>query len=200
VTLEVAIRRVLNVGGNNRKIALPPHFNGWQQHLLDIDPAGEPDVLGDARELNRLPAATYDAVYCSHNLEHYHDHEVPKVLQGFRHVLKPDGFAHIRVPDLLAVIEAMVRGNIDVDAKLYDSPAGDMTPLDVFYGWRKKIASSGNDFYAHKTGFSQPSLVRTLMRAGFGPIHSGRGFFEVSAYAFCAPPLPWQRSLLQLDS
>jgi SAM-dependent methyltransferase len=194
-----ALRYVLNVGGNNRRIPLPPHFAGWVQHLLDIDPTGEPDVLADARELTRLPAATYDAIYCSHNLEHYHDHDVPKVLAGFIHVLKPGAFAHIRVPDLIAVFEAMRTRGIDVDQPLYDSPAGPMTPLDVVYGWRKKIAASGVDFYAHKTGFSQASLIRTLQLAGFRHVFSGCGFFEVSAYAFVDEPNAEQRRILQID-
>jgi predicted SAM-dependent methyltransferase len=42
-------------------------------------------------------------VYCSHNLEHYYHHEVPRVLAGSLHVLKPHGFAEIRVPDVEAV-------------------------------------------------------------------------------------------------
>ncbi len=85
------MRKVLNVGGNNRAIPLPSIYEEWVQLLLDIDPKGQPDVLCDARAMTDLPASTYDSVYCSHNLEHYHRHEVPKVLAGFRHVLKADG-------------------------------------------------------------------------------------------------------------
>jgi hypothetical protein len=61
-------------------------LSGWTHHLLDIDERVRPDVLGDARELASLvPAGTYDAVYCSHNIEHYYPHDVPKVLRGFLH-------------------------------------------------------------------------------------------------------------------
>ena len=76
-------RRVLNVGGNSRAIRLPAHFDGWEQHLLDIDPKVRPDILCDAREMLTLPGGNYDAIYCSHNLEHYFRHELPKVLAGF---------------------------------------------------------------------------------------------------------------------
>ena len=62
------VKRVLNVGGNSREIPLPPIYAGWEQILLDIDPAGRPDIVGDARNLESLPAASCDAVYCSHNL------------------------------------------------------------------------------------------------------------------------------------
>lgn len=80
--------KVLNVGGNSKAIALPPIFDGYEHLLLDIDPTGKPDLLCDARELTSTPAAQYDAVYCSHNLEHYFRHDVPRVLAGFIHVLK----------------------------------------------------------------------------------------------------------------
>ena len=93
--------RVLNVGGGNKGVALPPHFHDWQQLLLDIDPRVGADVVGDARALRETVAAnSFDAVYCSHNLEHYYRHDVDKVLQGFLHVLKAEGFAEIRVPDI----------------------------------------------------------------------------------------------------
>lgn len=191
-------KRFLNVGGNNKAIATQPFFEGWEHHLLDIDPKGKPDLLCDARELTTLPGATYDAVYCSHNLEHYYAHDVPRVLAGFHHVLKPDGFAHIRVPDLPAVFEALRQRNVDVDEPLYDSSAGPMSALDVIYGWRKQIAASGVDFYAHKTGFSRKSLITTLQRAGFAHVFVGQGFLEVSALAFKQPPIDEYKKLLGL--
>lgn len=64
------MKKVLNVGGNTKAIPLPPEYAGWEHVLLDIDPKGNPDVVCDARELTTLPSATYDAIYCSHNLEH----------------------------------------------------------------------------------------------------------------------------------
>ena len=45
------MKKVLNVGGNNKSIALPPHYAGFEHLLLDIDPAGSPDIVCDAREL-----------------------------------------------------------------------------------------------------------------------------------------------------
>lgn len=192
------MKRVLNVGGNARNIALPRHFEGWQHVLLDIDPRGEPDVLCDARELATLPAAEYDAVYCSHNLEHYHHHEVPRVLAGFHHVLKPEGFVHVRVPDLAEVFRVVTARALDVEDVLYQSPAGPITVRDTLYGYGVEIERSGNDFYAHKTGFSPKSLVALLVRCGFPQVYLGKGSFEVVAYAFRGPPAPEARALLRL--
>ena len=64
--------KVLNVGGNSKAIPLPPQYAGFEHILLDIDPSGNPDVVCDARQLDTLTADQYDAIYCSHNLEHYH--------------------------------------------------------------------------------------------------------------------------------
>lgn len=160
-------RKVLNVGGNNKEIPIPPHFKGWDHHLLDIDPRGNPDVLCDARKLTTLAGGIYDGIYCSHNLEHYHAHEVQTVLKGFMHMLKPDGFAEIRVPDMDALFRTIVARNLDIDDVLYVSRAGPILVRDVIYGFGVEIERSGQDFYAHRTGFTQKSMRRALTEAGF---------------------------------
>jgi hypothetical protein len=190
------MKRVLNVGGANKTIPLPPVYRGWEHILLDIDPRGGPDIVCDARELTTLPAAQYDAVYCSHNLEHYYRHDVPKVLAGFRHVLKEDGFAEIRVPDLADLMQTVVRRGLDVDDFLYESPAGPITVRDVLYGLGAEIERSGNDFWAHKTGFTKKSLTGMLVRCGFPIVYNGTGNFEVAAFAFTRPPTEEVRLLL----
>lgn len=160
-------KKVLNVGGNSKDIPIPQDFDGWEHVLLDIDPKGKPDVVCDARKMKDLPAAQYDAVYCSHNLEHYYRHEVATVLEGFRHVLKSGGFAYIAVPDIGAVMAVAVARQLDVDDVLYQSPAGPITVHDVLYGWGPEIARSGKDYFAHKSGFTQRSLQACLEAAGF---------------------------------
>lgn len=143
----MARKKVLNVGGNSKNIAMPSIYKDWEQVWLDIDPKVNPDVLCDARELITLPANTYDAIYCSHNLEHYFRHDVKKVVAGFHHVLKKDGFAHIRVPDMAAVMRAFVENNMDINDILYESPAGPISVQDVMYGFGKEIEQSGCDFF-----------------------------------------------------
>jgi hypothetical protein len=182
------MQKVLNVGGNNRDIKLPAIYTGWSNVLLDIDPRGKPDVVCDARELTKLPASEYDAVYCSHNLEHYYRHDAMKVLAGFLHVMKADAFAHIRVPDIGELIKVMHEKNLDIDDFLYSSPAGPITVRDVIYGYGVEIERSGNDFYAHKTGFTKKSLLAVLKQAGFMRVYVGSGNLEISAFAFRSKP------------
>src|SRR5439155_21482849 len=112
--------------------------------------------------------------------------DVAKVLQGFLHVLKSDGFADIRVPDLQAVMQHVVESKMDIEDVLYGSPAGPITVHDVIFGFRKEIERSGHDFFAHKTGFTPKSLCLTLERAGFSRVFyaaDGKGY-EARALAF----------------
>lgn len=69
--------RLLNVGGNNKAIAIPPYYAEYEHLIVDIDPAVKPDLLMDARELSKSEPDSHDAIYRSHNLEHYFTHDVP---------------------------------------------------------------------------------------------------------------------------
>ena len=188
-------RTVLNVGGSTKAIPLPPAYTGpnWDHLLLDIVPGADVDIVLDARELTTLPAAQFDAVYCSHNLEHYERHEVPVVLAGFVHVLKPDGFADIRVPDVEAVIRQLtldLTRVIDIDDTLYTSPAGPVTAHDILYGYGPALAG-GLPHYAHRCGFTAASLMRRLAEAGFAWVKCERvpEAFELRALAMKKEPV-----------
>lgn len=190
------IKQVINVGGGSKEIAIPTIYNEWTHVLLDIDAKGKPDVVCDARNLTSLPAASYDAVYCSHNLEHYHHHDVPKVLQGFLHLVKDDGFVHIRVPNIQQLMQVVVAKNLDIDDFLYQSPMGPILVRDVLYGYGQEIETSGNDYYAHKTGFSPASLQKILFQIGFKNVFIGNGDLEIIAIAFKDEPSAYAKKLI----
>lgn len=182
--------RLLNVGGGNKSIPIPSHYRGWEHLLMDIDRRGNPDIICDARRLASLRSSQFDAVYCSHNLEHYYRHDARKVIEGFHHVLKSDGFAEIRVPDLQSVIARVSETRMDLGDVLYHSPAGPILVLDVLYGLGSEIESSGRDFYAHKNGFTAKLLRDTLQAARFASIHVFElpHVFELRALAFKSQP------------
>jgi ubiquinone/menaquinone biosynthesis C-methylase UbiE len=189
------VRKVLNVGGGNKGVPIPDCFDGWQHDLLDIDPRGNPDLVCDARELWRLPPRIYDAVYCSHNLEHFYRHDVPKVLKGIGLVLKKSGFVFIRVPDLLSVMQCVVEQGGDLEDILYQSSAGPILVSDVIYGYHVEIEASGQDYYAHKTGFTEKSLKKVLTSSGFRHIHMQAKNYEIMALAFLQEPSELHRKL-----
>jgi len=195
------VKKVLNVGGGNKSIPLPQHYKDFEHVLLDIDPIGNPDIVCDARQLTSLASGQFDAVYCSHNLEHYYQHDVAKVLEGFLHVLKEGGVAQIRVPDIGAVMRACVEQNLDIEDTLYQSQAGPIRVLDVIYGYGAQIKQSGQDFYAHKTGFTQNSLFKALAHVGFNhfyKVSNQTQRYELDFLAFKQQPDPSLRQLLGL--
>jgi hypothetical protein len=161
--------KVLNVGGGPTR-QLPPQYDGWKQCLLDIDPATNPDLCLDARELCTLDANQFDAVYCSHNLEHYYKHEVPVVLKGFHHVLKEGGFVDVSVPNIRGLCSAMIASNLDINDVWYRTGQGvPITFHDVMFGWGLQV-EFGNPWYAHKTAFTPLSLSEAFSRAGFAEV------------------------------
>lgn len=190
-------RRFLNVGGGSKRVRVPTMFSEWEHLLLDIDPKGNPDVCLDARELSTLAKGQFNAIYCSHNLEHYYAHDVARVLAGFHHVLTDDGFADIRVPDMGALFREIVDRGLDIDDMLYSSGLGPVRVRDVIYGFGPEIERSGVDFYAHRTGFTRKSLAGALNRAGF----SARIFMpgrnrEIAVLAFKQRPSAEQSAAL----
>jgi SAM-dependent methyltransferase len=193
------MQRVLNVGGNSKSIEIPAHYRGWQHDLLDIDPAGNPDIVADARELDRLPGGTYDAVYCSHNLEHYYLPEARKVLRGFDHVLRDDGFVELHVPDIEQLIRFAADKRLGLDDVAYHAGKNPITVRDMIYGHQPHI-ERGNTSWAHHNAWTVKSLARALSGTRLEyMIHFSRRPLELSAYVFKQPPSLRQRELLELD-
>lgn len=186
------MRKVLNVGGGGR--SLPPRYAGWEQVLLDIDPKVKPDVCCDALRMSKLKPRDYDAVYCSHTVEHFYRHDVNRLLRGFVHVLKEEGFAEIAVPNLKYLVEQAV--GKELDDVWYQSPSGPISFHDVLYGFGKPMAA-GNLFYAHKCGFTKTALTRELFAAGFAHIAAMEQESNLLAYAFLRKPTAAQLALLE---
>jgi tetratricopeptide (TPR) repeat protein len=194
-------RRVLDVGGGSKAVELPLHYRDWTRLLLDIDPRTGADLVCDARTLvDQPPQTRFDAIHCAHNLEHYYRHDVDKVLRGFLHVLKDEGFAQIRVPDIGGLIQLMADNNLDIEQEIFKAHEGAITAHDVLYGYAPEIEASGQDFYAHKTGFTRASLLRALYSNGFGEVYFAPSLSapELHAFAFKTAATAAQRLALGL--
>lgn len=156
---------MLHVGcGMRGETPLPGIFADWHEVRLDIDPGVDPDVIGTIVDMEAIASESSDALWSSHNLEHVFPHEVPRALAEFHRVLRPGGVAYVQVPDLEAPARAVLKGRLD--ATLYESPAGPITPLDMFYGHGAAIAA-GRTYMAHRCGFTRHTLARRLKEAGF---------------------------------
>jgi tetratricopeptide (TPR) repeat protein len=178
---------VLHVGcGANDREKLPPVFRhtGWREIRLDIDPDVEPDFIASITDMKVISNSVIDAVYSSHNIEHLYPHEVSLAMKEMHRVLKPDGFALIKLPDLQEVARHIAEGKLD--DPLYVSPMGPIAPLDILFGHRPSLAS-GNAFMAHRTGFTSSTLAAALIKAGFATVMVQR---DAAAFALAAVAFP----------
>jgi hypothetical protein len=86
-----ALRTLLHVGcGPKRKDRTTRGFNTdeWHEVRLDIDASVQPDVTGTMTDMSAVAAASVDAIFSSHNIEHLYPHEVPVALAEFLRVLQ----------------------------------------------------------------------------------------------------------------
>lgn len=183
--------KILNVGGGASR-ELPEHFKGWNLDVLDIDPTVSPDIVLNAMNMAELPAEQYDAVLCSHALEHFYKHDVPKVLHGFLHVLKAAGVAEIIVPSLTQLFANMSKHSLDIGDVWYRTSSG--TPItfhDVLYGWNHAM-DNGNLFYSHKCGFTMCSLGEAVSAAGFKGAQLWDDGYNLYCRAYKEQPCPQQ--------
>ena len=163
-------KKFLHVGcGPNYKDRTTPGFasEDWQEFRVDIDESVKPDIISSALDLGVIDSESFDAIYSSHNIEHVYAHEVPIMLREFLRILNDDGFFVVTCPNLIPVARLIVEDKLTEPA--YVSPAGPISPLDILHGHGASI-QRGNEFMAHKTGFSPKSLHAALLEAGFQSI------------------------------
>lgn len=103
----------------------------------------------------RFPDASFDAVYCSHMLEHLHPDVAEHCLQEARRVLAPGGVLRLAVPDL----DAMVAG--------YDPADPDQFLWGVFQGRGARAKRSAR----HWWHYNAVSLEALLRRLGFRQVY-----------------------------
>ncbi|MEM7197471.1 MAG: methyltransferase domain-containing protein, partial [Pseudomonadota bacterium] len=158
----------------------------WQEIRLDIDADAKPDIVGTMLDMSAVDDASMDAIYSSHNIEHVYAHQVPIMLGEFKRVLKPDGFLVVTCPDLQSVCALVAEGKLLETA--YESPAGPISPLDILYGHRASLAG-GNEYMAHKCGFTEEVLRAILPQYGFaraGTVSRPHPYYDLWAVATVA--------------
>ena len=161
------MKTVLSVGSGSKKTFMPEYFKDYTLKTLDINPDVNPDICMDARDLINWKGEKFDAVYSSHNLEHFRHHDVIKVLDGMYHVLKDEGFLLLIVPNAYGVIEWMIDNNKDLDAVVYEVPRGVVTVRDMIWGHAGNVRITPDEWYLHKTGFSPRLLAHAIYDSGF---------------------------------
>lgn len=159
-------KTILHVGSGKSTIAssiFTEDLVGCIEYRLDIDSKNNPDICLDATNLSGLDDEQFDVVYTSHMMEHLDYFQVVPTIKDFLRVLKPNGEARIVVPNLKAIAAEISTGNLL--GKIYDSPGGPISAIDMLYGHRASVLR-GSEFMRHKTGFTKESFESMLLTAG----------------------------------
>lgn len=177
-------RKVLCIGNHS---AHPQRLHGffrndaWQAVRMDVDAALQPDITGTLTDLKPLPTGAFHAVWCQHVLERFYPHEIGEALREIYRLLAEEGFLLLSVPD--AQLAAAFIANNKSEETIYASPAGNITPMDLIYGFHKFIAQ-GATFSSHKYGFTAETIGLTLRSMGFTNIRIQRQNAEIVAIAY----------------
>lgn len=170
--------KLLHVGCGYPGRPVPPEFADYEQIRCDVDAAVAPDLLGSLTALP-LADASVEAVYACHVLEHLEPWEVATGLAELYRVLRPGGRGIILVPDLVAWARNIIAQPERVE-DLQEIPlSGPISVLDALYGYQPDV-QAGRDGMRHRTMFTQYTLGRHLLRAGF----AGRVY--ANDYQLCA--------------
>lgn len=177
----MGVKLLLHAGCGSKLNKPPRDFAAYREIRLDCNKLVEPDVVGSIVAMPQVDDESFDAVFCSHTLEHLFAHEAAMACAEFARVLKPAGGLWLQVPDLQSIGGRLALDQMD--SMLYRSPLGPVAALDMLYGHRGMIGA-GNLFMGHKTGFTQSVLKSYLDVAGFvGVVIDRDVMFELKATA-----------------
>ena len=163
--------KLLHVGcGPQTKEQTTKVFNNeaWDEIRFDVDSGCNPNVVGSMIDMHMFEDNTFDAIFSSHNFEHLFFHEAELASNEFFRVLRPTGYVFLLCPDIMSVCEGILKNG--PDSVLYKTASGmPISPIDVIYGHRPSI-QNGNEFMAHKYGYSEKTLTSVFRKSGFANI------------------------------
>jgi len=167
-------KTVLNVGSGSSSVAdFTNVFDGWKELRLDLYEESA-DIKADIVTLDGVEDQSMDAVWACHVIEHLDWGKLPIVFGNIMRVLKTDGAAVIRVPNLAAIADRL-KGNLL--EPVYYSPSGlPITALDMLYGHRMYQSSRETNLgQLHKTGFNPLQMSTLLKELNINAVVADRG-------------------------
>jgi len=147
---------VLNIGSGKSSVkSYTKYFDEWKEIRGDIAEVN-PDVITDIRTLENIEDLSVDAIWASHVIEHCYWHEQPMIFRSILRVLKNDGFAVVKVPDIGSIADKIKNNLLDPVYVLENGQH--ITALDILYGYRPALDPTNINNYnpamAHKMGFN----------------------------------------------
>jgi ubiquinone/menaquinone biosynthesis C-methylase UbiE len=156
--------RVLHVGSGGAD--LPEWCGKCDEVKLDINANSNPDIVADMRDMGEI--GKFDIIFSCHVIEHFYEHDLPKVFSEFRRVLNKDGIVIMFVPDL----EGIKATSEVVYTSVFGVP---VTGLMMIYG----MPSEDSLYMAHHTGFTKDRLEALLREEGFTDISVTKSPFNL---------------------
>lgn len=89
---------------------------GWIN--LDINPKCKPDIVADWRDLSTYLSGSFDCVVSHHSLEHVGCGEGAGFIKEAYRILRPGGSLLVFVPDLQALAQRWLTGQLDTQVYL----------------------------------------------------------------------------------
>jgi len=151
---------ILNVGAGTTSVHKQTEYfkiNDYKELKLDVAECN-PDIISDITTLENVPNDSVDAIWACHVVEHVYYHKLPDVFKNMLRVIKPDGFAVIRVPDIGSIAHMI---EDDLFTPVYDTNVGPICPIDILYSSRVLVERFGEPM-CHRTGFTEKSMTGIL--------------------------------------
>jgi predicted SAM-dependent methyltransferase len=133
---------------------------------VDVVPAAPAVIAVDLRRELPFPAQSFDAVYCSHVLEHLDRNEAQALLGRIHALLRPGGILRVVVPDL----EAIARLYLELLAGLKREPGAretdyDWIMLEMYDQTVRRVSGGEMARYLSDPGLSNAEFVRSRIGA-----------------------------------
>ena len=124
-----------------------------------------------------------DACYSSHTLEHLAREDGHRLAREVFRVLKPGGVLRVVVPDLRAIVQRYVAGELRADRMLEE--LGTLYGTDK-EGWRRRLSPLVE--VPHRCMYDTPTMIQLLTSVGFDA--ESRAAFESSISEIAAIEIP----------
>jgi len=105
--MKMELKEKLNLGSGKRKLV------GYTN--IDSDPNSNPDIVGNALNLNMIKDESVSEVYSEHLIEHFDIKEIDIFFNECRRILKPKGKFVVIVPDMEITLNRFCAGRYDLD-------------------------------------------------------------------------------------
>jgi predicted O-linked N-acetylglucosamine transferase (SPINDLY family) len=162
---------VLDLSPASQNTSPAARFTGWER--ISVSPRDSAKELID--RLSDFGSRRFDAIQLGLGFARYYHHDLLQLLDKCRSLLTEQGFIDLLAPDLGAAMDALIGGQLDIDDPLPINGGSSVTVHDAIYG---------SALMPHRTGYSEDSLERTLLQAGFKHVNVAKAKFLLHAQAF----------------